>query len=116
MNSVSPIQNGIKQRDPLLPLLFNIALEYAIRKVQENQVGLKLNGMHQLLTYTDDVNLLEGNINTNKENTETLIDVSKDVGLQVNAEKTKHMLLSCYMNTGQNNDTKTANRSSENVA
>jgi hypothetical protein len=56
------IQNGLKEGDALSPPLFNVALEYTIRKVQENQVGLKLNGIHQLLAYADDANLLGDNI------------------------------------------------------
>jgi hypothetical protein len=68
----------------LSPMFFNFALEYAIRKVQEKQVGLKLNGTHQLLVYADDVNLLGDNINTMKKN--TLIDASMGVGAEVNRE------------------------------
>jgi hypothetical protein len=77
------IQTGLKQGDALSPLLFNFALEYAIRKVQGNQVGLILNGTQQLLAYAD-VNLLGDNIDTIRKNTETVIDASKDVGLEVN--------------------------------
>jgi hypothetical protein len=68
-------------------------LEYATREVQEIQVRLKLNGTHQLLAYSDDVNLLGDNIDTIKKGTETLIDESK-IGLEINVEKTKYVLLS----------------------
>jgi hypothetical protein len=87
----------------------------AIRKVREHQVGLKLNGTHQLLVYADDVNMLGDNINTIKKNTQTLI-ASKGVGLEVNTEKTRYVLLSHHQNAGQNHDINTANASFENVA
>jgi hypothetical protein len=62
-----PIQNGLKQGDALSPLLFNVAIESGIRKVQENQMGLKLNGTHQHLVYADDMIVLGDNIDTIKE-------------------------------------------------
>jgi hypothetical protein len=68
-----PIQNGVKQGDILSPLLFNFTLDYAIRIVLENQVGLELNWTHQLLIHTDDVNLLGDSINTVEENSETFL-------------------------------------------
>jgi hypothetical protein len=79
-------------------------------------MGLKLNGTHQLLVYVDDVILLGDNIDTVKKNTETLIDASKEVGLEINVEKTKCMFLPCHQNISQKLDIKVANRLFENVS
>jgi hypothetical protein len=97
-------------------LVFNFALEYAISKLQENQVGLEMNGTQQLLVYADNINLLEHSINTIKVNRETLLGASKDVGLEINTEKTKYMIMSHHKNSGWNQNIRIANELFENVA
>jgi hypothetical protein len=85
LSDIFPIL-GITQGDALSPFLFNFASEYAFWKFHENQVGLKLNGTHQLLPYADDVNLLGYNTDTIKKNAKTLIDATKEVCLEGNRE------------------------------
>jgi len=63
-----PVKNGMKQGGALLPLVFNFALEYAIRGVKVSLDGLKLNGAHQLLVSADDVNILGGRVHTIEKN------------------------------------------------
>jgi lipoate-protein ligase A len=109
------VENGLKQGDVLLPLLFNFTLEYAIRRVQEKQEGLKLNGTHQLMAYTDYVNILGENIVTIQKKTEAVLGASKEVGLEVNSEKIKYVLMS-RKKAGQRQSTKIWNRSFESVA
>jgi hypothetical protein len=106
------IQNGLKQGDALSPLIFNFALEYAIG-AQENQEGLKLNGTHQLLAYVDDVSAVGENIDTIQKNTEALLDASKEVGLEVNPEETKYLLMSRCKKAGQKHSIKIVNRAFE---
>jgi len=62
-------------------LLFNFVSEYAIRRVQVNQDGLKLNGTHQLLAYVDDVIILGGNIHILKENAEYILAATKAISM-----------------------------------
>ena len=75
-------------------MLFNFALDCAIRRVQVNQDGLELNGTLQLLAYVDNVNVLEGSVHTVKKNAEALVAATKEIGLEVNAHKTKYMIVS----------------------
>ena len=86
LSDAFPIHCGLKQGDALSPLLFNFALEYAIRRVQENRIGLELNGKHQLLIYAD-VNILGENSQIVRENAENFIKVSKDIGFRGKCRK-----------------------------
>jgi hypothetical protein len=94
-----PIQNGLKQEDPLSPLLL-LCLEYDIRRVQENQEWLKLNGTHQNLVSTDYVRIVVENIDTLKRNTEAILGASRKVDLEENPEKTKCILMLCSQKIG----------------
>jgi hypothetical protein len=84
----------LKRVHALSPLLFNFALDYATRRAQVNQDGLKLNDTHQLLLYAGDVNILGGSVRTKKKNIETLLFARKEIGLEINADKTKYMVMS----------------------
>ena len=75
-------------------MLFNFALEYAIRRVQVNHDGLILNGTHQRQLYADDVSILDGSVGTIKKNTGPLVVANEEKGLEVNADNTKFMVMS----------------------
>jgi hypothetical protein len=68
------------------------------------------------LVYADDINLLGDSVNTIKENSETLLQASRDIGLEINAEKTKYMIMSRHPNSGKNQNIRIVNEWFENVA
>ncbi|KAJ4433939.1 hypothetical protein ANN_16258 [Periplaneta americana] len=90
-------------------------VKYAIRKVQDNREDLELNGLHQQLVYVDDVNMLGENPQTIRENTGILLEASKEIGLEVNPEKTKYMIMSRDRNIVRNGNIKIGNLSFEEV-
>ena len=110
-----PIRNGLKQGDALKPSVFNFALEYATGKVQVIQGGLKLNGKYQILVYAVDVNMLGGSVHAIKENVEALGVASKENGLEINADKTRYMVMSRDQNAGRSENIKTDNSFFEGV-
>jgi hypothetical protein len=92
LSDIFPIRNGLKQGGALSPLLFNFARQYSIRRIPVNRDGLKLNGTHQLLVHVDGVNILGGSVRTIKKTTEGLAVASKEIRIEVNADKTKYMV------------------------
>jgi hypothetical protein len=71
--------------------------------MQANQEALKLNGTHQLVVCADDINILGGSVRAVRGNREALVVASKEIGLEVNGEKTKYMVMSGDRNAGQQN-------------
>jgi len=92
---------------------FSIVTVNAIGRVQVIQDGLTLNGKHQLLVYADGVNILGGSAHTVKENAGSLVVASKGIGLEVNADKTKYMVMSRDQNAGRSHSIKNDNSSFE---
>jgi hypothetical protein len=115
LSAIFCIKNDLKEGDALSPLLFNFALDYAIKGVQVNLNGLKLNGTHQLFWRADDVNILGGSVCTINKNTEALIFASKETGLKENANKAKYIGMYRVENAGRIHNIKIDNISFERV-
>ena len=107
------IKNALKQGDVLSLLPFNFSVGYAIRRIQVNQNGLKLNGTHQLLVYADDVNILGRSLHPIRKSAEAAVIASKKMGLEVNAYKTKYLVMSRDQSAGRSHNIRTGNSSFE---
>jgi len=96
-------------------MLFNFVFEYANGRVQVNQDGLKLNGTQQLVVYADNINILGVSIHIVKKHREALVVDGKEIGLEVNADKTKYMVMSRDQNVGRSYSMKMDNSFFERV-
>jgi hypothetical protein len=90
-------------------MVFNFAIEYALKRVQINQNGFKLNSSHQILVYANYVNILGGSVRTIKK-AEVWVVASKEIGLEVNAHKTEYMVMSRDQNAGRRENIKNDDR------
>jgi len=113
LSDIFRFRNGSKQGDAFLPLLFNFVLVYGIRRDQVKQDGLILNGTHQLMSYVNDANILAGGIHTLKENAESLVAATREIGLEVSADKSKYMVMCRDQNVGQNHSVRIDNSTFE---
>jgi hypothetical protein len=109
------VKNGLKQGDALSQILFNFALECAIRNIRVNQEGLKLKSTYKLLVYVDNFHILGGSVHTIKINIEISVVASYEIGLALNADATKYMVMSRDQNAGQSHNIKIDNNSFERV-
>jgi hypothetical protein len=113
LSDMFPVINGLKQGHVSLPLLSIFALLFAIRRVQINQDGLKINCTNQILVHADVVNTLDRSVHTIKKNTEVLVVASKEIGLEVNADKTKHVAMFLNQNARRSHNIEIYNSSFE---
>ena len=101
--------------DALLPLHFNWAVEYAVKRVQLHQDDLKLYDTQQRLVYADDVTIFGSSIHSVEKNTEALVVAGKEIWLQINADKTKYVVIYWDQIAEWNHGIKTDNKSLEKV-
>lgn len=94
LSDLFKITKELKQGDGLAPMLFNLVLEYVVRKTQIDTSSTIMNKSIQLVGYADDIDILGRSISLIKEAFLNLKEKAEEVGLMVNAEKTKIMLQS----------------------